>query len=78
MQDRATRRGTAVVSRVTTAGVLNGHSEVHAETTSHQGTIHTKIPSARGAENFIQARQGKAESSRRRSCFDGRVYGWPS
>lgn len=60
MQDSATRRGTAVVSRVTTAGVLNGHGEVHANTKSHQGTIHTKVPSARGAESFMQAKQGKA------------------
>jgi hypothetical protein len=28
MQDRVTRHDTAVISRVTVAGVLNGHSEV--------------------------------------------------
>ena len=46
MQDRIIRRGTAVVSRVMTAGVLNGHGEVHAETKSRQGTTHTKGPFA--------------------------------
>ena len=59
MQDHATRHGTAVTSRVTTAGVLNGHGEGHADTKSHQGTIHIKVQSARGAKNFMQARQGK-------------------
>jgi hypothetical protein len=65
MQDRATRRSTAVVSRVTTAGVLNGHGEAHANTKSHQGTIHIKGPFARGAENFMQARQGKTSKASR-------------
>ena len=46
MQDYATRHGTAVSSRVTTADVLNGHGEDHADTKSHQGTIHTEVPSA--------------------------------
>ena len=35
MQDRATRRGTTVVSRITTADMLKGHGEVHADTKSH-------------------------------------------
>jgi hypothetical protein len=73
MQDRITRHGTAVVSRATTAGVFNGHGEVQADTKSHQWTIHTKVPSARGAENFMQ--QGKA--SRRLSCIDRMVAGAP-
>ena len=63
-----------VVSRVTTAGVLNGHGEVHANTKSHRGTIHTKIPSARGAR--FSCKQGKAtraESSRRLNCIDRRL-----
>lgn len=55
------RRGNTVVSRVTTAGVLNGDGGIRAGAKSHQGKIHTKVPSARGAENFMQARQGKAE-----------------
>jgi hypothetical protein len=55
------RRGTTVASRVTTAGVLNGDGGIRAGAKSHQGKIHTKVPSARGAENFMQARQGKAE-----------------
>jgi hypothetical protein len=35
MQDCAIGRGTAVVSRDMTAGVLNGHGKVHANTKSH-------------------------------------------
>jgi hypothetical protein len=68
MPDHGIRNGTAVVLKVTTAGVLNGHGEVHANTKSQHGTIHTKVPSARGAENFAQA-----ESSRRLSCMDGKL-----
>jgi hypothetical protein len=66
MQDRTTRRGTTVVSRVTTSGVRNRHSEVHTNTKSNQGTIHTKGPFARGAENFMQERQGNDITIRRR------------
>jgi hypothetical protein len=44
MQDRAINRGTTVVSRISTAAVLEGHSEVHAGTKSHQGT--TRVISA--------------------------------
>jgi hypothetical protein len=47
------RRGTPIVSRVTTAGVLSGHGETRASAKSHQGRIYTKAPSARGAEDFM-------------------------
>lgn len=39
--------------------MLNGDSGIRAGAKSHQGKIHTKVPSARGAENFMQARQGR-------------------
>jgi hypothetical protein len=58
----------------TTAGALHGHGQIRAGVKSHQGRIHTKALSARGAENFMQA--GKAESSRWQHCFDGRVCGY--
>jgi hypothetical protein len=41
------------IEGVMTAGVRNGHGEGHADTTSHKGMIHTKVPSARGAENSM-------------------------
>jgi len=53
MQDRATRCGTAIVSRVTTASVRKGHGEVHANTKLHHETIRTKGPFARASGNFI-------------------------
>jgi hypothetical protein len=57
------RRATIVVSRFTTAGVLNGHDGIRADAKSYHGKIHTKVSSAQGAADFMQARQGKAESS---------------
>jgi hypothetical protein len=56
MQDHLTRHGMAVTSMVTTAGVRNGHGKGHADTKSHKGMIYTKVPYARGAENFMQAK----------------------
>lgn len=55
MQDYETKWHTVVVWRATTGDVLNGNSDIHANTKSHQGTIHIKVPSARGAEDFMQA-----------------------
>lgn len=63
MRDRATRYSTTVVSSVTIAGVLNGHDETRADAKSHQGKVHTKVLSSRGAENSMRARQGKVELS---------------
>lgn len=47
--------------------MLNGHGQIRAGMKSHQGKIHTKALSARGAENFMQA--GKA----RQNHLGGRV-----
>lgn len=58
-----------MVSRVRTAGMLNGHGEIRANAKSHERKVHTRIPSAGGAENFIQAGQSKA----RQSHLGGRV-----
>lgn len=43
MEDRTTKCSTTVVWRATIAGVFNGDSEIHADTKSHEGTIHIKI-----------------------------------
>ena len=47
--------------------MLNGHGQIRAGVKSHQGKIHTKARSARGAEIFMQA--GKA----RQNHLGGRV-----
>lgn len=53
MQDCATRHGAEVASRITIAGVRNRHSEVYANTKSHQEPIHTKGPFAEAGENSM-------------------------
>jgi hypothetical protein len=47
--------------------MLNRHGQIRAGVKSHQGKIHTKALSTRGAENFLQA--GKA----RQNHLGGRV-----
>ena len=61
---------------VKTASMRNGHGEVHANTKSCQGTIHTKGPFALGVGKLMQARQGntrQAESSQWLSYIDRKL-----
>ncbi len=72
MKGRIIRRGAAIISRVTTTGVLNGHGKIHTDTKitpvdhSYQGSICPR------SGEFHGARQGnarQAEPSQRLGCI---------
>ncbi len=71
---RQHRRGTLVISRVRTAGVLNKHSEIRASAKSHWEDP-SKVPLHE--EQRMLCKQGKARQNDLGSKVAGRrVYGY--